>query len=120
MLYKIKNIKDELNIKIEINILVILWLIFSMIYFVTNTIYDKQKHDAYEDLESLDTLSRAQVWIIFSAIMLRNLSSIFVSTLFVYLVIKNSDLHYPADYESPHIVFDFDLVLESVLPQTYF
>lgn len=40
MLVKIKNIKDELNIKVEINILILLWLIFSIIYFVTNTIYD--------------------------------------------------------------------------------
>lgn len=45
LLYKIRDIKDELNIKIELNILIILWLLFSMLYFITNNIYDAKESE---------------------------------------------------------------------------
>ena len=35
LLYKIRNVKDELNLKKELSIIIALWLIFSLSYFLT-------------------------------------------------------------------------------------
>ena len=36
--WKIRNIRNELNIKKEIAIIMVAWVIFSMIYFILNLI----------------------------------------------------------------------------------
>lgn len=89
MLYKIKDIKDELNIKVELNFLIILWLLFSMIYFISNNVFDAQ--ETYEDPMDYG-YSPARAWIIFSAILIRNISIILVSTIYCFIWSRKKEL----------------------------
>ncbi|CDW85713.1 UNKNOWN [Stylonychia lemnae] len=110
LFYRLRNIKDELNIKQEIRIIIIIWISFSLAYFIT--LQYQQYHQ--------DENNNATRVAIFCFILLRNIGSVSVSTYFCYFMVNNPVLSYSKpDY--PTQLFDFEeAILESVLPYKYF
>lgn len=89
ILYNIKDIKDELNIKVELNLLIILWLMFSMIYFITNNVFDAEEY--YDDPVN-KKFNPTRAWIIFCAVTGRNTSIILVSTIYCVIWSRKKEL----------------------------
>ena len=86
MLYKIRNIKDELNIQSELTLIIIMWVFFSTVYFVTQQVQLSRLNVHNDQLEMLTK------WIIFTAIELRNLSNTFISFCFCWRNVRRPDL----------------------------
>ena len=60
-------------------------------------------------------------WAIFLAIEVRNMSTLFATTMFsVYMLLRHPDRAYPKTFEGKLEALDFDLVLSSSLPFQYF
>ena len=114
--FKIRNVKDELSIHRELLWIAGFWIIFSFFYFlIFNLFYcdDKPHDDAW--FASLNAS-------IFGLIQLRNLSTIVISTIFCFKVTRSPNLVYTPteDVSSLAALLDFDLVMMSVIPYSYF
>lgn len=68
---KIENVKDELNIQKELKYIIYAWLGFSIIYFFCNTL-----------LKMFDAQKRVFLWIIFFAILFRDLAAIIIQAIY--------------------------------------
>ena len=110
LLYAIRNVKDELNLKTELIYVIIIWVIFSLSYFTTLVASNINKaDDGHESAKA-----------IFSFIQIRNFFSFFVQTLYCYFTIKSSPgIRSNQDYMSS--LHDFEVaILGTVLPYLYF
>lgn len=110
LLYAIRNVKDELNLKTELIYVIIIWVIFSLSYFTTLVASNINKaDDGHESAKA-----------IFSFIQIRNFFSFFVQTLYCYFTIKSSPgIRSNQDYMST--LHDFEVaILGTVLPYLYF
>lgn len=109
--FKIRNVKDELSIITELLWISGSWIICSFFYFLMFNF----KASAQEDGKFL--LS----WGIFLTIQLRNLSTMVISATFCIHVVKSPSLVYTAeDFTSLTTLLDFELVMMSVIPYSYF
>ena len=110
LFWMVRNIKNELNVKIELQTILIFWTFFSIIYFSLNvTLQDINPDDSEKILEIK--------MLIFIAIILRNLSTLLATTMFsIYTMIRHPDKQYPKQIEGKLEALDFDLVLTSSLP----
>lgn len=71
--------------------------------------------------ESIDNLKPILAKIIFAAIILRNFSTVVISTLYCMIVVRTPNLVYAAeDPTSLKTLLDFELVMISVVPYSYF
>lgn len=114
MVFKIRNIKDELNIQTELMIIMSFWIVFSIGYFTTlflsisrGVLCDKEMDESSE-------------WIIFAFIQSRNFFTLLVSTLYCLRMAFKPHLAYNKDVVSLTTLYDFNTVMVSVLPYTYF
>jgi hypothetical protein len=78
LLYKIRNVKDELNLKNELRLIILIWLAFSLCYFICLQV----------QISSQKFIPGYSV-AIFSMIQLRNISSFSVSTYFCYKTFRD-------------------------------
>ena len=84
---KLNNIKDELNIRLEIRAIIISWVVCSFLYFGT-----LQTETSF--LDDDDDGNFVASVIIFVIIQTRNLSTVTISTFFCYKIIKNPTISY--------------------------
>ena len=86
MIYKIRNVKDELNIKSELIWIMAFWILFSFGYFITLT----SSHTNSTEV----TISKWAYFTIFAFIQFRNLSTMAIQTFYCYRTSRNPDLSY--------------------------
>lgn len=79
LLYKIRNVKDELNLKNELFIIIGIWLFFSLFYFLA-----LQVEITSRDIDPTDSNLKYVSILIFALIQSRNMLSFSVSTFFCY------------------------------------
>ena len=112
--HQIRNIKDELNIKFELRLIINIWIVFSISYFFALQCQMNLHVDQVEALKITNL-------IIFSIIQLRNLLSFSISTFFCYRMTNNLMCAYQEKVEFPTQLYDFEVaVLNSVLPYISF
>ena len=114
LFWMVRNIKNELNVKRELETILIFWTFFSILYFSMNVF-----------LQNVEPAEETKIYtikmIIFIALMLRNLSTLMATTMFsIYTMIRHPDQQYPKQIEGKLEALDFDLVLTSSLPFQYF
>ena len=108
LFWKIRNIPNELNIKKEVQSVLIFWSTFSVLYFIFQLIWSKLDEIDNKDLR--ETLAI----LIFAAIQLRNLSALFATTLFsLYTLHIHPEKAYPKTIEGKLEALDFDTMLTS-------
>jgi predicted neutral ceramidase superfamily lipid hydrolase len=113
LMWQIRNVKDELNLKKELYIVIAIWIVFSLFYFAALQI----------DMNSSKDQDKFESQMIFAFIQVRNLLSFSVQTYFCHQTIKNSVVSQYATNspEFPTQLYDFELaILGSVLPYLYF
>jgi hypothetical protein len=116
MIYRIRNIKDELNISVEVITIMIIWISFSLGYFIS--LFVSIRKDGY--LCPDPNMKLVYQWLNFIFIQLRNIGSLAVSSFFCYKMAKNPHLAYNKDVVSLTTLYDFNTVMTSVLPYSYF
>ena len=114
----IRNIQNELNIKKEVQSVLIFWSTFSVLYFIFQLIWSKLDEKNIKEKEHRRILS----YLIFGAIQLRNLSALFATTLFsIYTVVRHPEKSYPKTIEGKLEALDFDTMLTSPISfQSFF
>lgn len=104
--------KDELSITMEILWIAGFWIVCSFFYFFCFNL-PLFLNDDY--------LKPILAKIIFAAIILRNFSTLVISTLYCWIVVRSPNLVYAAeDPTSLKTLLDFELVMISVVPYSYF
>lgn len=111
MIFIIRNIRDELNIKYEILIITLCWILFSCIYFVLQS-------SSITTSEN-ETSQRSAKISIYTLIMMRNLSSLLTSAVFIWKTLR-SNQEYKKDIDYPTIVNDFGVAISSVVASQKF
>jgi hypothetical protein len=112
LFWLIRNIKNELNVKREIQLALIFFSLFSIIYFIVQLNFIKAEKDEQKNIFR---------YVIVIAIELRNLSTLFITTAFsLYMAFRHPEKTYPKTIEGKYEAFDFDLVLTSPLCFQYF
>eukprot|EP00347_Sterkiella_histriomuscorum_P018057 403346954 len=115
--WMVRNIKNELNIKVEIYFIIIFWTLFSIFYFSMN-IYLQYLHSQPSFDKDMDKTVRLMIYI---SIILRNFTTLCATTMFsIYTLIRHPERAYPRNIEGKLEALDFDLVLNSSLPFQYF
>ena len=115
LFWLVRNIKNELNVKSEVQSILIFWGIFSLIYFLLNLWLNR-----LVAMNSTDYIPVGK-WFIFVAIQLRNISTLCATTMFsIYTLYRNPEKAYPKTYDGKLEALDFELVLTSSLPFEYF
>ena len=85
LFWMVRNIKNELNVKRELETILIFWTFFSILYFSMNVF-----------LQNVEPAEETKIYtikmIIFIALMLRNLSTLMATTMFsIYTMIRHPD-----------------------------
>eukprot|EP00347_Sterkiella_histriomuscorum_P018536 403345140 len=107
LFFRLRNIKDELNIRIELRAILFVWILFSLLYFTT-----LQIEQAFDNEYSK--------YVIFVAIQFRNALTYMISTYFCYKMIKNPLKTY-AKPDYPSQLTDFEeAIFDSILPYKFF
>jgi hypothetical protein len=111
--FKIRHVKDELSIHWELLWIASFWILSSFLYFLAFNLFfcesDPQKP------------SWVNKFTIFLLIQFRNMSTMLISTIFCLKVTRSPNLVYTAeDVTSLATLLDFDLVMMSVVPYSYF
>jgi hypothetical protein len=107
MIWKIKDIKDELNIRHELVVISSVWFVFSFLYIMGRYISNNE-------------YSRGTNIIFFTFVLIRNLSRISITTAFSIYQLRNDKYNMRISVDSPYALMDFDTVIVSVIPQGYF
>ena len=116
----IQQIKDELQIKKELFWIIILWSLTNIIYFTLNQIEKAYEPDSHTLVQENSTTKFIK-WSIFLTMIVRDFLAITVQTFFCWRVTRKEHAFYiESEFLSPLLVYDFELVLASVLPMTYF
>jgi hypothetical protein len=104
----IRNIRNELNILREVQVIIISWGVSSMVYFSLNL---------YKVNDNADTFGKA----IFGSILFKNTAAFLGTTIFsIYILIRYPEKGYPILYEGKISACDFDMVFKSQIPFCYF
>ena len=74
MLFKIRNVKDELNIKFELAGIIASWLFFSLVYYILSYVGSSKQNKEALSIKILILIS----------ILMRNISSLLISALSIY------------------------------------
>jgi hypothetical protein len=112
--FKIRHVKDELSIIKELLWIASFWILSSFSYFLLFSL-----PNLYPDLSGPARLLISEL--IFFWIQLRNLSTVVISTAFCIHVVRSPSLVYSAeDPTSLTTLLDFELVMMSVVPYSYF
>ena len=112
LFWLVRNIKNELNVKREVQVVLLCWGLFSVIYF---SLQIKLQN-------SVDLVERENLRMgIFLAIQLRNITTLFATTMFsIYMMVRHPERAYPKTIEGKLEALDFDLVLTSPMSFQYF
>jgi hypothetical protein len=114
--FKIRYVKDELSIIKELQWIAGFWIMCSFCYFLffslPNLYQSGKVNDAFQNYLEIG---------IFLAIQIRNYSTLLISTVFCLKVVRSPNLVYTAeDFTSLSTLLDFELVMISVIPYSYF
>lgn len=134
MLYwLIRDIRNELNMKREVQVVLITWTFFSMLYFILNlvneSLYIQEIQEIYKTSDIFYNYStstsmkfhHANAIMIFTVIQLRNMSALFATTLFsIHMLWQHPDKVYPRMLEGKLLALDLEMILESQIPFKYF
>lgn len=113
----IRNIRNDLNIKMEVTVAIIFWALFSMIYFILSIVL--KLTDTNKTIDSKEYKNNSTI--IFTIILLRDYSVLFATTLFsLYMLIIKPHKTYPRLFEGKLIVLDSETALNSCTPFRFF
>jgi hypothetical protein len=111
LFWLVRDIKNELNVKREVQAVLLLWGLFSLIYFILQI-------NLQRNINTLENASfRASLRLaIFLAIQFRNMSTLLATTMLsIYMMVRHPEKSYPKTIEGKLEALDFDLVLTSPL-----
>jgi hypothetical protein len=110
-------VKDELSIIKELMWISGFWIFCSFCYFLLFSIPSFYEYDPDKKRDLRNYFSYA----IFAFILIRNYSTVVISSIFCYNVVRSSKLVYGADDStSLKTLLDFELVMISVVPYKHF
>lgn len=113
LVYKIRNVKEELNVRTELIWILAVTIIFTLFYAIPLLRQgDKQMFSGSSYLP----FNR----LFFSALLIKCYIRVLISFCFCYKMLHKEDFQQPPQEESLFTIMDFDLVIVSVLPSTYF
>jgi len=111
MLYHIRNIRDELSIKNELQVVFGAWFFTSIVYFSTTAVAQQSGK------EHQTTFRIIQL----SFILIRDLSAVLAMVAFSFWTyFRDPDRVYPGAFEHKLLALEFETVMNSCLPFEYF
>ena len=115
--WKIRNIRNELNIKKEILFVMFAWGFFSLLYYSLNVLLRAFIHSDLSDPYQ-DTMAKFYTsCFLFAIVLSRNLFTLLAQTYFsLKMLFVHPERNYPLLYEGKLIAMDFDLILDTEEP----
>jgi uncharacterized membrane protein len=118
--YRIRNVRDELDISLELFAIVGFWLTFSIVYIGSAFFFI-----TYDATGTIQTAMPGPFQILIACcIQLRNLFTVSISSLFCLRAVQSRSLNNKTSQYGQtgqlKTLYDFELVLDSVLPLSYF